>query len=105
VVIRAEADNGPGQTFYPAADVVLAVEVVSADSENRDRKRKPLLYGEAGFRHFWRAEDDGAGHIILHVFELDVATRLYAMTGIFHDRITVNVPYKIDIDLTEIDQL
>jgi hypothetical protein len=33
------------------------------------------------------------------------ATRAYALTGIFHERVTLKVPFDIDIDLTEIDQL
>ncbi|BCJ40986.1 hypothetical protein GCM10010168_47150 [Actinoplanes ianthinogenes] len=37
--------------------------------------------------------------------ELDPATRQYAPLGIFHDRVTLSVPFAIDIDLTEIDRI
>jgi Uma2 family endonuclease len=42
IVVRREAVTGPDQTSFPAKDVALAVEVVSPDSESRDRTTKPL---------------------------------------------------------------
>jgi Uma2 family endonuclease len=103
-VICAEAEYGPEQTAYEASDVVLAVEVVSPDSEERDRKRKPQLYAEAGIGHFWRVENQ-SGRPTVYVYELDPATTSYALTGIYHDRLKLAVPFEIDIDLTEIDTL
>jgi Uma2 family endonuclease len=104
LVIRAEAAKGPGQTNYRAADVILAVEVVSTESEVRDRKRKPQLYAEAGIPHFWRVENTG-GRPTVCVYELDLATKAYALTGIHHDRLKLTVPFDLDIDLTETDRL
>lgn len=103
-VIRAEAEHGPDQTAYQATDVVLAIEVVSPESEVRDRKRKPLLYAEAGIPHFWRVENQ-AGRPTVYVYELDPGARCYVPTGIYHDRLKVSLPFEIDIDLTEIDRL
>ncbi|TQS26612.1 Uma2 family endonuclease [Microbispora sp. KK1-11] len=103
-VIRAEADRAPDQTAYEASDVLLVVEVVSPDSEERDRKRKPQLYAEAGIAHFWRIENQ-SGRPTVYVYELDPATTSYALTGIHHDRLKLSVPFEIDIDLTEIDAL
>lgn len=105
MVVRANAVTGGDQTAYPADAVVLAVEVVSPDSEVRDRERKPQLYARAGIGHFWRVEDDGAGNAIVYIYELDPASNAYALTGIFHDRVKVNVPFDINVDLTEIQQL
>jgi Uma2 family endonuclease len=51
-VVRAEADGDGRQTRYEAADVVLAVEVVSPDSEERDRDTKPHKYARAGIPYF-----------------------------------------------------
>ena len=104
IVIRAGADPGPHRTAYQAADVVLAVEVVSADSEVRDRERKPQLYAQAGIPHFWRVEQV-SGRPTVYVYELDPATKAYALSGIHHDRLKITVPVNIDIDLTEIDDL
>jgi len=104
LVIDADAARGLDQTTYQAADVILAVEVVSPDSERRDRERKPQLYAQAGIPHFWRVENV-AGRPAVYVYELDPATRAYALTGIHHDRLALTVPFDIDIDLTELDKL
>jgi Uma2 family endonuclease len=104
VVIHATADLRPDVTAYQAADAVLAVEVVSPDSETRDRERKPQLYAAAGIRHFWRVERNGGGATV-YVYELDPATRAYALTGIHHDKLRLSVPFEVDVDLTEIDKL
>ena len=84
---------------------MLAVEVVSPDSEVRDRERKPQLYARAAIGHFWRVEDDGSGNAIVYVHELDPASSAYALTGIFHNQVKVSVPFDIDVDLTEIHHL
>lgn len=104
LVIRAGADPGPKGTAYQAADVVLTVEVVSPDSEERDRKRKPQLYAEAGIPHFWRVEND-SGRPIVYTYELDPATHSYVPTGIHHDRLKTTVPFDIDVDLRRINNL
>jgi Uma2 family endonuclease len=104
LVLRAEAMQGPEQTGFQPEDVVLVVEVVSPDSVLRDRERKPQLYAKAGIRHFWRVEKD-SGLPVVYVYELDPATRAYALTGIHHERLKLTVPFDIDIDLTEIDRL
>ncbi|QES43240.1 hypothetical protein DEJ49_21615 [Streptomyces venezuelae] len=101
VVVPAEEILDPGQTRVPAETVVLAIEVVSPDSEARDREAKPLKYAKAGIRHYWRVEND-KGRPVVYVFELEPATRMYAPTGIFHDVLKVSVPFTIDLDLTAI---
>jgi Uma2 family endonuclease len=104
IVIRAERDGGPELTSYRADDVALAVEVVCAESRTRDRERKPQLYARAGIAHFWRVEN-ADGRPVVYVYELDPATKTYALTGIHHDRLKLTVPFDMDIDLTEIDRL
>ncbi|CAL9470519.1 Uma2 family endonuclease [Streptomyces sp. enrichment culture] len=104
-VVRAEAITGLRQTHFEAADVLLAVEVVSPDSEARDRNSKPHKYAAAGIPHFWLVEMAGQDdHPAIQVYELGEATGTYALTGIYHDRLTVSVPYDIDIDLTAINR-
>jgi Uma2 family endonuclease len=98
-IAQAEADVGPDQSSYPAEDVVLAVEIVSPDSQVRDRDRKPQLYARAGIKHFWRVEEEDA-RMVLYVYELDPATEAYVATGVFRERIKLSVPFDIDIDLT-----
>lgn len=105
-VVRAEAVTSRRQTRYQAKDVVLAVEVVSPDSEERDRDTKPRKYAAAGIPHFWLVEMTADGELpMVHVYELDPVTKTYLPTGIHHDRLKLSVPFAIDIDLTEIDRI
>ncbi|WP_233525988.1 Uma2 family endonuclease [Actinomadura spongiicola] len=104
LVVDAKGVTGRDQTSFKPEHVVIAVEVVSQESEIRDRERKPQLYAEAGIPHFWRVENSD-GRPMVCVFELDAGTRKYVATGIHHDRLKLTVPFDIDIDLTEIDRL
>ena len=105
-VVLADAVHGPDQTSYQARDVLLAVEVVSPDSESRDRTTKPQKYAAAGIPNFWRVEQGGTdGRPVVHVYELDPMTKAYVHMGMHRDRIKVDKPYSIDIDLTAIDEL
>jgi Uma2 family endonuclease len=103
IVSAAAATADLNRTFYTPDDVSMVVEVVSRSSEIRDRETKPRRYAEAGIRHFWRVENDG-GRPVAYVYELDPATRIYSLTGIFHDRLTTSVPFPIDLSLTDLSR-
>ncbi|GAB3011020.1 Uma2 family endonuclease [Streptomyces pseudoechinosporeus] len=103
LVARAGADTGPKDTRLLPEDVVLAVEVVSEDSEERDRETKPRKYAKAGISNYWRIEQNN-GLPVVYVYELDPATTTYVPTGIFHDKLELTVPFPIDIDLTAINR-
>ncbi|MFJ2894129.1 Uma2 family endonuclease [Streptomyces sp. NPDC087218] len=106
VVVKADGVGGLRQTRYEAADVLLAVEVVSPDSEDRDRDTKPHKYAAAGIPHFWRVEMDGEhDRPVVWTYECDAVSGTYAPTGVHRDRLKLSVPYDIDIDLTAIDRL
>ncbi|MCK2216683.1 Uma2 family endonuclease [Actinomadura sp. ATCC 31491] len=96
---------GPGAqidgevTCFEAGDVVLVAEVVSPDSEVRDRVRKPVLYAEAGIPHFWLIEEVN-GKPVVFAYELEPVKKSYVITGAHHDRLKVSVPFDVDIDLT-----
>ncbi|MBW8740661.1 MAG: Uma2 family endonuclease [Streptomyces turgidiscabies] len=105
LVFPEEANTGPRQTWYKPEDILLAVEVVSDDSRERDREVKPRKYAAAGVPHFWRVEEDGdKGLPVVYVYELDPATKSYGLVGIFHDRLKVTAPFDIDIDLTAVNR-
>ncbi|MFC4030695.1 Uma2 family endonuclease [Streptomyces polygonati] len=106
-IVRAEAVPGTehDETSYRASDVVLAVEVVSPESEARDRERKPSLYADAGIPYFWRVERGAGGRPVVYAYQFDVVTRSYVSVGIFHDQLKLPAPFTIEIDLTEIDRL
>lgn len=100
-VVRSEAATSLEQTRFDAADVLLAVEVVSPDSEARDRDTKPRKYAAAGIPYFWLVEMAGTNHHpVVRVYELDPLSKTYALSGIHHDRLKVGTPYDIDIDIT-----
>ena len=100
VVTKEAAARRPKR--FAAADVVLAVEIVSPGSERTDRVTKPTQYAKAGIAHYWLIEldepatlvafelvdgvykpvEDGTGKIELSrparmMFDLDALTRLY----------------------------
>lgn len=99
MVIRSSASTDADVSTFKPGDVLLVIEVVSPDSVERDRKRKPQLYAEAGIPHFWRVEN-ADGRAVVYVYELDPATTTYGLTGIHHDKLQVTVPFDIDLDLT-----
>jgi len=106
IVVDAEADADQDQTRYKAEDVVLAIEVVSPESESRDRETKPHKYARAGIPYFWLVERGGPDQRpLVRTYELDKLTRTYVPTGIHRDRLKVDVPYPISVDLTEIDRM
>ncbi|WP_236075472.1 Uma2 family endonuclease [Streptomyces coffeae] len=105
-VVRADAVRSGEQTYYQVSDVMLAVEVVSPESEARDHDTKPHKYANAGIPYFWRVERAHAGERpVVHVFQLDPETRAYRPTGVHHDRLKLSVPFTVDIDLADIDNL
>lgn len=106
VLVKAKAITGRLQTRYDAVDILLAVEVVSPDSEDRDRDTKPHKYAAAGIPHFWRVEMSGEhDRPSVWTYEYDAMHKTYVSTGVHHDRLKLSVPYDIDIDLTGIDTL
>ncbi|MFF3685591.1 Uma2 family endonuclease [Streptomyces sp. NPDC002187] len=105
-VVRAAAARSREQTYFQVRDVMLAVEVVSPDSEARDTDTKPHKYAGAGIPYFWRVEMAGEDQRpVVHAFELDKESRVYVPIGTFRDRVKLSVPFTVDIDLTEIDHL
>ncbi|MEU9108842.1 Uma2 family endonuclease [Streptomyces xanthophaeus] len=101
VVLREDVLTDLKQTRFPAEAVLLAIEVVSPESVDRDRETKPLKYARAGIPHYWRVENK-EGRAVVYVFEREPASGSYVATGIFHDRLKLSVPFSIDLDLTAI---
>jgi Uma2 family endonuclease len=91
----------PDQTWFAPEDVRLVVEVVSPESEHRDRNVKLRKYAEAGIAHYWLIEDEG-GSPAVHVYELDGPTRIYAPVGIVRDTLQVTAPFPIEITLGDL---
>ena len=105
-VVRADSVTGPRQTRYQASDLVLAVEVVSPDSEARDRDTKPHKYAKAGIPHFWLVEMAGEQDApVVHTYLLNPISKTYDSTGTHIKQLAVDQPFVVDIDLTSVDQL
>lgn len=97
-VVVATGELDLERTSFEAGEVALVIEVVSAESAHRDRKVKPRKYAEAGIRHFWRVEDEN-GKPVVHAYELDETTGSYAPIGIFRERLKLDRPFPIRLDL------
>ncbi|MEV6981920.1 Uma2 family endonuclease [Sphaerisporangium sp. NPDC051017] len=76
----------------------LVVEVVTPDSEERDRSAKPIKYANAGIKFFWRIELDGRD-AVAYAYELDPAIRAYVPTGIHRGHLRTDIGFVVDIDL------
>ncbi|MDT0329139.1 Uma2 family endonuclease [Nocardiopsis lambiniae] len=102
-VVRKEAFARLEQTWFPPEAVEL-VEVVSPDSVDRDRERKPELYAKAGIPHFWRVEHEG-DEAVVHVHAPDPARGEYGKPSIHRKRLEPSVPHPVDIDIDLSDLL
>ncbi|NEB00091.1 Uma2 family endonuclease [Streptomyces sp. SID13726] len=101
VVVRGDVVEDAEQTRFPVEAVLLAIEVVSPDSVSRDRETKPLKYARAKIPYYWRVENE-KGRAAVHAFELEPTTRAYTSVGIFRERMKLDVPFPVDLDLTQI---
>ncbi|MGW7360192.1 Uma2 family endonuclease [Streptomyces sp. NPDC054802] len=101
IVVPEHVVQDPEQTRFPARTVLLAVEVVSAESVTRDRETKPVKYARAKIPHYWRVENV-EGKTVVYTFELEPSTGEYRSTGIHRGRMTVEAPFPVVLDLTAI---
>lgn len=93
VVPTAVAQRNPAR--LDAADVVLAVEIVSPGTRRTDSVTKPAEYADAGIRHYWLIELGPpltlTGHVLVDgVYEETVRTA---------DRLDVVEPAPLGFDL------
>ena len=86
-----------GKTRLTAADVVLAVEVVSPGSRANDRVAKPAQYAAAGIPHYWRIEQDPL-ELVAHTLDGDV----YREVGRFSDEVVLAAPFELRFRLSEL---
>jgi Uma2 family endonuclease len=97
-VVAASAAVDWDRAVYLPEEVFLAAEVVSPESEERDREDKPVMYAAMGIPSFWlieRGEDDAP---IVHEHGL-IGDR-YKLLRTHIGRLTTDVPFPIDVPLT-----
>ncbi|KOV85906.1 Uma2 family endonuclease [Nocardia sp. NRRL S-836] len=95
VVVSVEAARRAPKRFA-AADVLLAVEIVSPGSERVDRVTKPTQYAKAGIAHYWLVELDEP--VSLTTFELVDGVYKLAEDGTGEVKLSKPAPLVIDLD-------
>jgi len=96
-VVRASAVDWDKSIYLPE-DVLLAAEVISPESEERDREDKPILYGAMGIPTFWLIERGKDNAPIVHEHYLYAS--VYKLMKTHVGQLTTEVPFPIDIPLT-----
>ncbi|MFD9943973.1 Uma2 family endonuclease [Nonomuraea sp. NPDC059023] len=99
VVIDASDDYNA--TSYPKEAVHLVVEVVSPESEHRDRKVKPRIYADAGIKHFWLVEEE-EGKPVIHSYVLDEVTHFYRADATHHGKLAAKSPFPVEVDFADL---
>jgi Uma2 family endonuclease len=79
------------------SEVLLVGEVISPESEKRDREDKPLLYAAMGIPTFWLVERGPDLAPIVHEHQLYGGAYRLMHTHIGH--LKTEIPYPIDIPL------
>ncbi len=103
LVVVAAAEYRKNRTWFAPDEVLLAVEVVSPESEHRDRTVKVRKYAEAGIPHYWRIEEEN-DLPVAHVYELDRSTSTYIPVGIFRGTLERPVPFPVVVDLDGLER-
>jgi Uma2 family endonuclease len=98
MVLTVSPESDLRRTFYLPGEVHLVVEVVSPESQYRDRMAKPPRYAEAGIRFLWRVEQEDHG-AVAYTYELDPASGAYVATGVHRGRLKADIGFPVDIDL------
>ncbi|MFC0860802.1 Uma2 family endonuclease [Sphaerimonospora cavernae] len=99
MLVKSMALTDLKTTSFKPEDVHLVVEVVSADSVERDRTTKPIKYSNAGIRYMWRIELEDQEPVV-YTFELEPSVKAYVPTGIHRKRLKTHIGFDVDIDLS-----
>lgn len=99
-IVHANAfDLDLDRTFYMPEHVVSTAEVLTPESEERDREDKPAIYAAMGIPTFWLVERAEDGSLIVHERRL-IDGGVYRLIKTHAGRLTTDVPFPIDIPLT-----
>lgn len=97
-IVHASAFDFDKSVYLPE-EVLLAAEVVSPESEERDREDKPSLYAAMGIPTYWLIEmgEDFAPIVHEHYLYAGVYKPMKTHIG----RLKTEVPFPIDIPLVD----
>lgn len=98
-VVRVEA-TGADVSWYDPADVLLAVEAVSPESEERDRQDKPRMYAEMGISGFWLVERDDSDLPV--IYEHRLLDGRYSQIAVHRERLRTAYPFSIDVGMVDL---
>jgi len=96
-VVAASAADWDKSIYLPE-EVFLAAEVISPESEERDREDKPVMYAAMGIPAFWLIERGADDAPIVHEHSL-VGDR-YKLLRTHVGRLATDVPFPVDVPLT-----
>jgi Uma2 family endonuclease len=96
LVVNASVADNDASVLLPQ-DVALVGEVISPESEERDREDKPLLYAAMGIPTFWLVERGADDAPIVHEHHLYGGSYQLKRTHI--GRLKTEIPFSIDIAL------
>lgn len=74
----------PAGEWVTAADVLIAVEVLSRNSVRRDRFHKMADYAKAAIPHYWLVDWDDQGALIIEHYALMGDGSAYLKVGVAH---------------------
>ncbi len=93
----------PGTTTLTAADLMLAVEIVSPRSRRTDRLDKPPAYAEAGVPHYWLVEPANGQPPTVVCFELERGQYVQrAQVTAEESPMTVEGPVPVELDARDL---
>lgn len=95
-IVRATAFDWDKSVYLPA-DVLLAAEAISPESEERDREDKPLIYAAMVIPTFWLIERGPDNAPIVHEHQLYGGA--YRLMHTHIGRLKTEIPFPIDIPL------
>ncbi|RZS43341.1 Uma2 family endonuclease [Herbihabitans rhizosphaerae] len=94
-VVVAPADDARN---VPAAEALIAVEIISPGSYRTDTKIKPMEYSEAGIEHYWVI--DLKQPVSLTAYRLDGP--VYRVADAVTGKFVTGDPFPIAVDLEEL---
>lgn len=93
----------PGTTTLTAADLLLAVEIVSPRSRRTDRMEKPPAYADAGVPHYWLVEPSNSRPPVVVCFELERGRYVErARVTAEESPTTVKGPVPVELDVRDL---
>ncbi|MGW0999210.1 Uma2 family endonuclease [Streptomyces sp. NPDC002523] len=96
ITVVTAAAAAVDRAFVDAGDVLLAVEITTADTAVTDRVTRPALYAEAGIGHLWRLDLEPAPHLWVGALESGVYATVARVPGGRTARVPAPVVVQLD---------